>query len=313
MVGTVKKVKRTPPKRRVLITGSSGMLGIDLSRELNVDCQTIGLDLARNPHSTVRRFYRGDITDAKSVAVIIADVRPDVVVHAAAWTDVDGCEIDKKKAFRINSDGARNVAEACAKNGCAIVYISTDFVFDGRKKRPYRETDRPHPLSVYGRSKLDGEERVSSAVKEYFILRTSWLYGKRGKNFVDTIIAKGASGAPLKVVRDQVGCPTYTKDLAKAIHLVVKKGIGPSDRRTMSYGTYHVSNAGKVSWYDYARTILRLVGCRTSVEPISSEQLNRPAKRPASSELDTTKLFRATKLRMRSWKTALKDYIKNGR
>ena len=317
-------------KRRVLITGSSGMLGIDLCRELKPDYDVIGLDMVRHPKSGVKKFFLGDITDRKSVAAIVAAARPDFVVHAAAWTDVDGCELDSKRAYRVNSEGAENIASACKEAGAALIYISTDFVFDGRKRSPYKETDRTGPLSIYGASKLRGEVLVSRILDRYFILRTSWLYGKCGKNFVDTIVAKAKATGSLKVVRDQAGSPTYTKHLAKAIRRLLDRAdvdCRPEtvdrrpktidrrpetrDRRpkTMDYGLYHVSNSGKVSWYDYARMILKLVKSKAEVAPITSRQLARPAKRPAMSVMDNSKFVRFTGYRMPGWQAALKEYL----
>lgn len=289
-------------KQRILITGSSGMLGIDLCQELKSDFDVVGLDMVRHPKSAVRKFFKGDITDRSGVAAIIAKTSPDVVVHCAAWTDVDGCELNGKKAYKVNSEGAGNIALACKESGAVMVHISTDFIFDGRKKSPYSEEDKANPLSVYGDSKLKGESLIKKSLDNYYILRTSWLYGRFGKNFVDTIVAKGKAGDPLRVVRDQVGSPTYTKDLAKAIHRLLKEKVP-------GYGTYQVSNSGKVSWYDYAREILRLARCRTKVLPITSAKLDRPAKRPAMSVMDNSKFINFTGYRMPDWKIALKEYL----
>jgi dTDP-4-dehydrorhamnose reductase len=249
---------------------------------------------------------------------VIKKARPDIVIHAAAMTDVDGCELDSKKAYKINAEGAKNVALACRSAGAALIYISTDFVFDGKKKSAYKETDKTNPLSIYGDSKLKGELAVKKALKRYFILRTSWLYGRNGKNFVDTIITKAKSEKLLKVVDDQVGSPTYTKDLAKAIHALLQRiqprpghpaglyrpGLG------IGFGVYHVSNSGAVSWFNYAREILKLAGSGTKVIPISSKELARPANRPAMSVLDNTKFVKLTGYKMRSWQKALKDYVR---
>ncbi len=175
-------------KPRILITGSSGMLGSDLSQELDNNYIIYGVDVAPSSQLPAPSFYRCDITDTKAVAEAVAKIRPSVLIHAAAWTNVDGCESDKEKAYKINSEGTKNVVSACKKADAILIYISTDFVFDGRKKIPYKETDRPRPLSIYGKSKFNGEKAVKKALKKYFIIRTSWLYGRRGKNFVDTIL-----------------------------------------------------------------------------------------------------------------------------
>lgn len=289
-------------KPRVLVTGSSGMLGMDLTRELRIGYEVIGADIVRSPKSVVRRFYKADISDGKSTVSLFCKVKPDIVIHAAAWTDVDGCELDSKKAYRINTEGTKNVAIACKKVGATLVYISTDFVFDGRKKAPYKENDKTNPLSVYADSKLKGEAEVKKALKKYFILRTSWLYGKHGKNFVDTIAGKAKKAGVLKVVDDQAGSPTYAIDLARAIHVLM-------DKNSKDYGIYHISNSGKVSWYEYAKTILRFSGIKAKVMPISSMELNRPAKRPVMSVMDSSKFESATGYKARSWKSALRGYL----
>lgn len=290
------------------------MLGIDLSRELKSDYDICGADQAWNPKSPVKRFYKSDITDLASVMRVVAKARPNVVVHCAAWTDVDGCELHPRKAYRINSYGTLNVAKACAKAGAKLVFISTDFVFSGRKKTPYKETDRTSPLSVYGESKLRGERFVKRATDEYFIVRTSWLYGRYGKNFVDTIAAKGRTEKELRVVDDQVGSPTYTVNLAKAIHALLDRVQGTGcGAQGAGYGTYQASNTGRVSWYDYAREILKLSGSRAVVRPISSKELSRPARRPAMSVMNCEKLFGFTGYRMPGWKVALREYLIKGR
>ena len=299
-------------KRKILITGSSGMLGTDLCRELRGSYEIYGADLAAAPPG--RRAagkYKTDITDKDGIAGIVKKIRPDIVIHTAAMTDVDGCELDPKKAYKINSGGTRNTALACKAAGAVLIYISTDFVFDGKKKKHYKEADRPRPLGVYADSKLKGEEAVKKILKKYFILRTGWLYGRHGKNFVDTILTKAKSGGALKVVDDQVGSPTYTKDLTKAIHALVEKIVSESrvmDRGPVA-GIYHVTNSGSVSWFDYAVEILKRAGLKTKVLPISSRELARPAKRPAMSILDNSKFSRFTGYSMRNWREALKDYV----
>lgn len=295
-----------PKKNRILITGSSGMLGIDLCEELNGDYIVCGFDLSKNPGSKVKNFYKGDITDKSRVSAVISKVKPFVVIHAAAWTNVDASEFDKKKAYRINSSGTKIVALACKETGAILIYLSTDFVFDGRKKIPYRESDKPHPLNIYADSKLKGEEAVKKSIKKYFILRTSWLYGRHGANFVDTIIDKAKFEPELKVVRDQTGCPTYTKDMARAIHVLIDRIV---KGQRSKFGIYHVCNSGSVSWYQYAKEILKLTGSGAKILPISSEELARAAKRPAMSVLDNSRFRAFTGYRMRNWKDALKDYL----
>ncbi len=286
------------------------MLGTDLWQELDKDYEIYGADLIPAPVLMAHgdRFYKADIAEAGQVSDTVKKIKPDIVIHSAAWTDVDGCEFDKTKAFRINGEGARNVALACRDCDALLIYLSTDFVFDGKNKRPYKETDRISPINAYGESKAAGEEAIKKILEKYFILRTSWLYGKRGKNFVDTILQKAKTEKVLKVVDDQVGSPTYTRDLAAAIHALLARIDKPE---ITSYGTYHVSNAGSVSWYNYAKEILRLARSRAKVEPISSDDLGRPARRPVMSILDNSKFLRLTGYKMRRWKDALKDYLRS--
>lgn len=286
------------------------MLGIDLSQGLYHDYEVFGADIVRRSSFAIRGFYKLDITKKKNVLAIIRNLNPDMVIHAAAWTNVDGCEVDGKKAYKINSEGTKNIALACKAIGATLIYLSTDFVFDGKRKKPYKETDKTNPLGVYADSKLKGEAAVKKILKKYFILRTGWLYGKHGKNFVDTILKKAKNAEALKVVNDQVGSPTYTKDLAKAIRVLIDK-ISP---RSMVHGPrngiYHISNSGSVSWYDYAKEIIKLGGLQAKVAPISSKELDRPAKRPKMSVLDNSKFVKFTGYKMRNWQEALKAYVR---
>lgn len=290
-----------PTKYKILITGSSGMLGVDLCRELGRDFELYGADV-RRAGGRVQKFYRCDITKKQSILTIVKKIKPDIIIHTAAMTNVDGCELNPKKAYKINSLGTNNVVSACKAVDAVLIYISTDFVFDGKKKKPYIETDKPHSLGVYADSKLKGENAVKKILKKYFIIRTSWLFGKHGQNFVDTILKLAKKENCLKVVNDQVGSPTYTKDLAKAIHVLI-------DKIYSGTGIYHVSNSGSISWFDYAREILRLKNMHTKIVPISSKELDRPAKRPAMSVLDNSKFIKYTGYRMRNWQEALKEYV----
>lgn len=282
------------------------MLGIDLCQELKGGYNLVGIDLCRHIRSKVTKYFKCDITDKKRLNSVICAERADIVVHLAAWTNVDGCELEPSKAYDINCEGTRNIALACKSSGAVLVFVSTDFVFDGKKRTLYRETDKPNPLSVYGDSKFKGEEAVKSVLDKYFIIRTSWLYGRYGKNFVDTIAAKGASEVSLRVVSDQVGSPTYSKHLVKAIHTLLDK---VTKHGFDGYGIYQVSNTGKVSWFKYAKEILRLTGSRAKVIPITSRELDRPAKRPSMSAMDNTKFIKLTGYRMPCWQAALKEYL----
>lgn len=286
---------------RILITGSSGMLGSDICDVLGGDHETTGLDLypSKEGAPSPEGFIEADITEADAVKKLVAAVSPDVIIHTAAWTDVDGCETDPEKAYRINADGAENVARAAKGSGATGIFISTDFVFDGSKSSPYSEDDACAPLGIYGKSKHEAEKRVRDSGCDHVIVRTSWLFGKNGNNFVDTIKSAAASGKELRVVGDQVGSPTYTRDLAGALsifidHLEAAKG-----------GIVNISNKGECSWCEFACNIVPGV----KVYPITTEELGRPAPRPKYSALDNTKFEEMTGSRMRTWQEALKDYL----
>jgi len=292
-------------RKKILVTGSSGMFGSDLCVELSENCEVAGLDFSNRPSSiiTCPSFLECDITDRDKALESIVGSRPDLIIHAAAWTDVDGCEREPDKAEKVNGGGTRNVAQAAALLNVPLVYISTDFVFDGTKGSPYAEKDAPNPLNAYSRSKLEGE-LATKTLDKYTIVRSGWLYGSNGKNFVDAILAGAKKKNELKVVDDQRGSPTYTKDLAKGIN----KLIGISLRGTKEI--YHITNTGEVSRFDYAKEILRLAGIKgVKVTPITSSRLDAPAKRPAFSVLDNAKFEKAAGFSMRPWLEALKDYI----
>ncbi|NQU94940.1 MAG: dTDP-4-dehydrorhamnose reductase [Candidatus Omnitrophica bacterium] len=293
----VEKAKKKT--RKILVTGSHGMLGVDLSKVLSRNYDVLGLDISKSD-------IQCDITDIDKTIKSIVDEKPDLVIHTAAWTDVDGCEKDPDKAKKINEGGTENIALAASKLDIPLIYISTDFVFDGEKKNPYTEEDTPNPLSVYGKTKLVAEQKVV-ALRKYVILRTGWLYGANGKNFVDTIIDNAKTRNELKVVDDQAGCPTYTKDFAEAIGRLLDRLNWES--KTIQE-VYHVSNKGAVSWFDYAREIVKLAKLENvKVLPIKSKDLARPAKRPAFSVLDNSKFEKVTNFKMRSWKETLKEYV----
>ena len=288
---------------KILVTGSSGMLGRDICKVFSADSEVIGIDIAGDEGS-----YKADITDIAEINEIFTKEKPDIVIHSAAYTDVDGCERDPDKAYRINTEGTRNIAEACSSIGTPLIFISTDFVFDGSKDSPYKEDEETGPINVYGRSKLKAEESLGEFSGHYVIVRTSWLYGAHGKNFVDTIIKKAQENKVLKVVDDQVGSPTYTKDLA----LALKDLIGSGDLSGSEI--YHISNTGDCSWYAFTRKIIDLSGGMEGVmvEPIASTELARAAERPKYSVLDTGKFEERTGQKMRSWKEALGEFISKG-
>ena len=275
---------------RIFFTGSEGQLGHELAEVLKGE----ELLLGRRPEQ--------DITDEKIITQI-HEFRPDVVIHAAAYTDVDGCENSRNLAHRVNAVGTHHVAGAAEKSGAMLVYISTDYVFSGLKRSPYVETDNPHPINVYGQSKLEGEQFVRQSCSRYVVLRTSWLYGRTGKNFVGTIINMAAQKDELRVVDDQIGCPTYAKDLAGAIAAIIQME---------AYGLYHAAGQGVCSWFEFAEEILKLAGISKKVIPISSQKLNRAARRPRNSALSKQRI-NSLGIRLRPWQEALDEHIKTVR
>jgi len=277
-------------RMKLLVTGSRGMLGRALAKELAYDYQLIGIDIEN-----------ADITDENQIKDEIFSIRPDIVIHSAAYTEVDNCEKNKELAFRINAKGTENVSNACKLVNAKLIYISTDFVFDGEKQTPYSETDIPNPLSTYGSSKLEGEKAVQSIIQNHLIIRTAWLFGPNGKNFVDTILRLAQSEPELKIVNDQKGSPTYTLDLAKAINLLTQK---------KATGIFHITNSGECTWYEFAKKILELREISKKITPITSDQLKRPAKRPAYSVLSKMRFENATTTKIRNWQDALAEYLK---
>ncbi len=275
---------------RCLVTGAAGLLGTELVAFLRHQNQEVhGWDLPKHDVTDVNRF----INDAHSLG-------PEVIFHLAAWTDVDACEKDKAKAVAVNFQGTWTVALAAAELGCKIVYLSTDYVFDGSARRPYREKDKPNPLSVYGRTKLAGEQAVENDCKRRFIVRTSWLYGRHGRNFVDTIRQKSAEQAQIEVVSDQVGSPTWARDLCRPLWELA---------RSDSYGTYHLTNSGRCSWFELAEEVVRLTGSSCRVEPVTTEKAARPAPRPHFSVLDNRAFRSKFNKELRPWQDALKAYL----
>lgn len=254
---------------RVFITGAGGQLGHDLEAAF-----------AETHHEVVAADHAScDVTDRDAVMAAICSLRPDAIVHAAAWTAVDACESDPARAFRVNALGSRFVAEAAARVGAAVHYVSTDYVFDGSKDGPYTEWDEPAPRSVYGASKLAGEREVLSIAPAATVIRTSWVCGLHGANMVKTILRLAAEHETLRFVDDQRGHPTFTADLAPAIRRLVV------ERRT---GVFHLTNQGAVSWYEFAREVLAAAGLDPArVVPIATAELDppRPAPRPANSVL----------------------------
>jgi dTDP-4-dehydrorhamnose reductase len=270
--------------------GHKGMLGSDLMDVLGRDHEVNGVDIGEF-----------DITSAGDCIGVVQEFKPDVVVNAAAYTDVDGCETNRDLCFAVNAEGVRNIASACKGSNAKIVHYSTDYVFDGTKREPYLEDDPCRPINIYGESKRKGEQVLSETAENHVLIRTAWLYGRQGKNFVKAILAKAKEDGKLRVVDDQVGSPTFSFDLAQATKLLVER-----DCR----GIYHVTNRGVCSWYQFAQRILEYAQVSgVTVEPIRSQELNRKAKRPAYSVLSNRKFMEATQKAMRPWQVALNDYL----
>jgi dTDP-4-dehydrorhamnose reductase len=273
---------------KVLVTGAQGMLGTDLCLELGKKHEVLAFDLAE-----------ADLTKPQAVDLLVS-AKPDAVVHAAAFANVDGCERDPDTAYLVNALGTRHVALACQRLDVPLLYVSTDFVFDGEKREPYYEWDRTNPLGHYGRSKLAGEAIVRELSSKFFIARTSWLFGKHGKNFVSTIIQKAREAGQVKVVSDQTGSPTYAVDLARAIARLIG---------TQYYGTYHLTNGGSCTWHEFAAEAVRLAGIKADVLPINSSEFPTPTPRPAYSVLKNFCWERTFGESPRPWQQALGEYL----
>lgn len=277
---------------KVFVTGVRGQLGYDVVNELEKREHTaVGVDIEEL-----------DITDAAAVEKMIKEVNPDAVIHCAAWTAVDAAEDNVEKCRQVNANGAENIAKVCKELNCKMMYISTDYVFDGTGTRPW-EPDDPvtTPLNVYGQTKYEGELAVCDNVEKYFIIRIAWVFGK-GKNFIKTMLNLGKTHDHLTVVNDQYGTPTYTYDLARLLVDMVE---------TDKYGTYHATNeGGYITWYDFACEIFRQAGVDVEVEPVSSAQFAAKAKRPENSRMNKQKLVDNGFELLPTWQDALARYLK---
>ena len=277
---------------KILLIGAQGMLGRDLQPILS------------DRHEVIARDVNDlDITDPVQTEKEIHLLRPELVINAAAFTDVDGCESQRERAFSVNAEGAGHVARSCRSAGARLIQLSTDYVFDGTSPVPYTEESFPHPLNVYGESKLQGEQLILETGGNHLILRTAWLYGKHGKNFVDTILRLASQQEELRVVDDQQGSPTFTRDLSRAIAQLLDKDV---------QGILHVTNSGSCSWFEFAKEILEtkpIPGRKIRLVPISSRELVRPARRPSNSLLDCSRFQKLTGGKMRPWDEALRDYL----
>lgn len=299
---------------KVFVTGVGGQLGHDVMNELhNRGHVGIGSDIApvysgvQDGSAVTTMFYVPmDITDADAVDRIITEICPDVVIHCAAWTAVDLAEepeiIDKVRA--INAGGTQNIADACKKNGCKMVYISTDYVFNGKGNTPWKPDCKDYqPLNVYGQTKLEGELAVANTLEKFFIVRIAWVFGRNGKNFIKTMLNVGAKHDVVRVVCDQIGTPTYTLDLSRLLVDMVQ---------TDKYGYYHATNeGGYISWYDFACEIFKQAGYSTKVVPVTTEEYGlSKAARPSNSCLDKSKLLENGFKPLPTWQDALCRYLK---
>lgn len=274
---------------KILITGSNGMLGHDLVDELDENHDLILTD------SKVL-----DITDNKQTIEYICNVKPDIVINSAAYTDVDGCEENQDLAYSVNGDGVRNLALACKEVNCPLVHISTDYVFDGSATEPIQEDGEIGPISIYGKSKLKGEEAIQEILDKFFIIRTAWLYGINGRNFPKTMLELAENHSEITVVYDEVGTPTYTPDLASGIAELIE---------TDYYGIYHLTNSGSCSWCEFARYIFEIAGKDVKVIPVTASEFARPAPRPSYSVLENKNWVEKGFKPLRDYKEAIKDYI----
>ena len=267
---------------KILVTGADGMLGQDLCPILEDE----NFDVIETDIKTL------DITKPENIKAVFDAQKPDFVIHCAAYTNVDKAEEDKEAAFKINAEGAENIAAECRRLDIPVLYISTDYVFDGKKKGRYLPGDKTNPINVYGASKLAGEEAVRKNEKHY-IVRTSWLYGHHGKNFVETMLSL-KDKEEIKVVDDQIGCPTWTVELADAIVKIITED--------MPYGTYQACGSGHTSWFGFAQKIFELSELKVNLKPCTTAEFPRKAARPRNSIMENNKLCR-------KWETALKEYL----
>lgn len=291
---------------KVFVTGAGGQLGADVMNELKKrGYEAVGSDIM--PLSEQYSDYiLLDITDETTVKSVIRSVCPDAVIHCAAWTAVDAAEEEENipKVQEINADGTRNIALACKEIGCKMMYISTDYVFDGQGAKPWQADCKNYaPLNVYGRSKLDGEIAVSKMLEKFFIVRIAWVFGKNGGNFIKTMLNLGKKYEEIRVVKDQIGTPTYTYDLARLLVDMAE---------TEKYGYYHATNEGEyISWFDFAKEIFMQACYDTKVIPVTTEEYGvSKAKRPFNSRLDKSKLSENGFELLPDWKDALRRYLK---
>lgn len=278
---------------RVFLTGAGGMLGGAVSAH----AEGLGFEVVAPTRAEL------EITDAEAVVRAVREARPELVVHCAAYTDVDGAEAEPEEAMRVNGDGTAHVADEAARAGATMLYVSTDYVFDGKKEAPYLPDDEPRPVNAYGRSKLAGEAAVRASGGEWLIVRTSWLYGAGGRNFVDTIARAAREREELRVVVDQRGRPSWTEAVAAALLDLAGSG---------ARGIHHVANRGEATWHDVAVAVVRALGLAVPVLPATAADVQRPAPRPRYSVLDLEETEAALGRRLPPWRESLRDYLREG-
>lgn len=284
---------------KILITGARGQLGYKLK------------DILKNHELILTNSRSMNITDKNAVSDKINEKKPDIVFHAAAYTKVDDAESNQELCHKVNAEGTKNIIEACNQNNVLLIFISTDYVFDGKKNKPYREIDETgEPLSIYGKSKKEAENEIEKNSKKYYILRTSWLYGELppnhpGSNFVETMLKLSKTRNKLSVVSDQIGSPTYTGDLTNGALNIIERY--KTDEK-LPFGIYHLSGKGEASWYDFAVEIFKLSKTNIKVNPISTEAYPLPAKRPKYSYLSKEKI-ESFGIKVRPWQQGLKEYL----
>lgn len=299
---------------KVFVTGVNGQLGYDVINNLIVrGYEVVGSDLkaeyagaADDNCASTASYISLDITDAIAVDSVLSDVKPDVVIHCAAWTAVDSAEDDDKIELvrKVNVEGTQNIVDVCRKLDCKMVYISTDYVFNGQGTKPWQPDCKEYaPLNVYGQTKLEGELAVANTLDKYFIVRIAWVFGVNGNNFIKTILNAGKRFSELRVVNDQIGTPTYTFDLARLLVDMVQ---------TEKYGYYHATNeGGYISWYDFACEIFRQARYDTKIIPVTTEEYGlSKAVRPYNSRLDKSKLVEQGFIQLPTWQDALGRYLK---
>ncbi|MEG0988130.1 MAG: dTDP-4-dehydrorhamnose reductase [Clostridium sp.] len=277
---------------RVLVTGAKGQLGTDVVNELNKrGIEAIGVDVQEM-----------DITDASACRRVISEEKPDAVIHCAAYTAVDAAEDNVELCHRINAEGTRNIAEVCRNLDIKMMYISTDYVFNGTGETPWQPDDRREPLNVYGQAKYEGELAIEELLQKYFIVRIAWVFGVNGKNFVKTMLRLGKENRAVSVVDDQIGSPTYTYDLARLLVDMIQ---------SEQYGRYHATNEGLCSWYEFAVEIFKQAGMsEVKVTPVDSSKFPSKAKRPSNSRISKDKLEENGFERLPAWQDALSRYLK---